>query len=656
MDFLKNNKRLSFKLDGQDAWDLDYETEITEDGNTITTVYSFKDGLKVTNIAKKYDKFGAYEWVNYLENTSDKCSGIISELWDCDCALPLEHEEPWKRQTYHPDRNTVTKIYAPSGSDCSTMEFACDVDCVKEDRCQYHLYVGETKKYACTGGRSSQGNAPFFNINKKNCGYIIAIGWSGQWNAEITREIESVTLRSKIEYTCFKIMPGEKFRTSSIVIMPYKNGVTQAHNEWRKLVKSEFSLLGKPGRPEYAPFSYMIWGGLKSEEVLKRINCMKNNSLPNEYVWMDAGWYGKDTNPSPDEFEGDWPQHVGDWRISRIIHPKALRDVSEAIHKAGKKFVLWFEPERVMKDTKIELEHPEYVLYAPGAIYNNLLNLGNQDAWNYCFNMLSEYISNLKIDCLRIDFNINPLGYWWQNDDSDRSGITEIKYINGLYKLWDALLERFLNLIIDNCASGGRRIDIETLRRSVPLWRSDQECWANFDIEGVQNHSLSFSRWIPFSGTGGGRSTDEYRIRSSYAPGVGYTNFYSEKETESYKNDVEILKKYGEEYLKVRPYLSEDFYPLTEVTTALDVWCAMQYDRPSEQDGVIQVFRRENSPYETATFMLGGIDANAEYVFTDADGGEFTISGKELKESGLKLTVSEKRKAKVYFYKALQSL
>ena len=87
MDFLKNNKRLSFKLDGQDAWDLDYETEITEDGNTITTVYSFKDGLKVTNIAKKYDKFGAYEWVNYLENTSDKCSGIITELWDCDCAL-----------------------------------------------------------------------------------------------------------------------------------------------------------------------------------------------------------------------------------------------------------------------------------------------------------------------------------------------------------------------------------------------------------------------------------------------------------------------------------------------------------------------------------------------------------------------------------------
>ena len=187
------------------------------------------------------------------------------------------------------------------------------------------------------------------------------------------------------------------------------------------------------------------------------------------------------------------------------------------------------------------------------------------------------------------------------------------------------MLERFPNLIIDNCAAGGRRIDIETLRRSVPLWRSDHECSVNFEVEGVQNHNQAFNRWIPFSGTGGGMSTDEDRIRSAYAPGLGHTNFYSEKESKSYKDETEILKKYGEEYLKVRPYLSEDFYPLTEVTTALDVWCAMQYDRPSENDGVIQVFRRENSPYETATFMLGGINANAEYLFTDADGGELTI-------------------------------
>ena len=67
----------------------------------------------------------------------------------------------------------------------------------------------------------------------------------------------------------------------------------------------------------------------------------------------------------------------------------------------------------------------------------------------------------------------------------------------------------------------------------------------------------------------------------------------------------------------------------------------MQFNRPDENDGIIEVFRRENAPYETA-----------DYLFTDADGGEFTVSGKELKENGLKITVPDKRKAKIYFYKS----
>ena len=64
MNFLKDNKRFSFKLNGENAWDLDFKFTTTEEKNTLTTVYQFENGIKVTNIAKKYDKYGAYEWVN----------------------------------------------------------------------------------------------------------------------------------------------------------------------------------------------------------------------------------------------------------------------------------------------------------------------------------------------------------------------------------------------------------------------------------------------------------------------------------------------------------------------------------------------------------------------------------------------------------------
>lgn len=88
---------------------------------------------------------------------------------------------------------------------------------------------------------------------------------------------------------------------------------------------------------------------------------------------------------------------------------------------------------------------------------------------------------------------------------------------SGFYKLWDSLLERFPNLMIDDCASGGRRIDLETLKRSVPLWRSDYQCHANYDVIGAQCHNQSFNTWLPFSGTGVGRGCDEYRVRSAYS-------------------------------------------------------------------------------------------------------------------------------------------
>ena len=277
---------------------------------------------------------------------------------------------------------------------------------------------------------------------------------------------------------------GERFRTSSFVIMEYDGDFSDGQNKWRRLVKSHFSLIGREGRPDSAPFCAGIWGGMNTSSALERIETIKREQLPFEYIWMDAGWYGGDeVGASPDEYEGDWYRHTGDWRTN-AAHPDGLLDVARAIHDAGMKFLLWFEPERVLSDVPIAKEHPEYLIKSPyDGDMNNLLDLGRDDAWQYCFDTISSHIERLGLDCYRQDFNFEPLGFWRSKDEPDRRGITEIKHINGLYRLWDALLERFPHLIIDNCASGGRRIDIETLRRSIPLWRNDAECPANYYTE-----------------------------------------------------------------------------------------------------------------------------------------------------------------------------
>ena len=654
MDFLKNIRRFDFLYGGKPFSELDVTTKQSEKEGSVTTVYTLCDGLKITSVFTRHSD--ACEWVNWLENTSDEETQIISELWDCSVNLPLGHEEPPKFTAYLPDFDSFTCVYAPIGSTLRHDEFCSFPDRFNEFNYIGHLKSGSTKDFATSGGRSSEKNAPFFNIHKNGKGYIVAIGWTGQWNCRLVRNEDDVLVQTKIEDTHFKLLPGEKLRTSSVVIMPYEGTVVQSQNKWRRLVKEHFSLIGAKGRDKQGPLCAGIWGGMKTSSVLERIETIRKNKLPFEYIWMDAGWYGAETKPTPDEFEGDWSEHTGDWRVSKLIHPGGLKDVSEAVHKAGMKFLLWLEPERLIAGTPITEEHPEYFIVPKNPdVKTRFLKLGDENAWNYCFETLSGLIDNIGIDCYRQDFNTSPIWYWRKNDEEDRQGITEIKHINGLYRLWDALLEKFPNLLIDNCASGGRRIDIETMRRSIPLWRTDCACYANGLAENVQCHNLSFSQWLPYSGTGTGRMYDTYRIRSSYAPALMAAYPFSERD--AFGDDSEKmswLKERLEEYKKVREFMSEDFYPLTEVSDRKDTWCALQYDRPCCGDGVVQVFRREKSPYEKASFALGALEENCSYSFTDADNSEETvISSAELSEKGFIVNMTEKESSKIFFYKKI---
>ena len=80
----------------------------------------------------------------------------------------------------------------------------------------------------------------------------------------------------------------------------------------------------------------------------------------------------------------------------------------------------------------------------------------------------------------------------------------------GLYQFWDDLLKKHPDLLIDNCASGGRRIDFETLRRSVVLTRSDVIFRSPTSSQCI---GFGLSHWIPYHGMGS-VTVEPYQFRS----------------------------------------------------------------------------------------------------------------------------------------------
>ena len=637
--------RFTFEYDGKPVDSAAVKPARTvAEGEWTCAEYRFGKGLKVTLRSRRFGE--AVEWVNWFENDGKEDTGRITRLRDADFLIPFAPDPALLSPAYRPE-GLMTRIYSQLGSTWEEGEFNADIRSMTAP-----LEEEDRRHYATSGGRSCEATMPFFNANRGDEGVIFAIGWTGQWTCDVARrQGGAVHVQAGLEDCDFFLRPGERFRTVSMVTLPYRNGRIGGQNAFRRLVRSHYSLIGAPGRPAHVPLSLNLWGGLTTAQMTERVEFAAKKNLGLELVWVDAGWYAP-SKPSPSEFCPVWYQR-GDWRPSPEVHPGLLKDFSAAVKKAGMKFLLWFEPEQANKGSPVREAHPDW--FPDG----DLIDLGNPAAWRWMHDTVAEQIRALGLGCYRQDFNMSPLGSWRKRDAADgRRGIHEILHVNGLYAFWDALLAEFPHLVIDNCASGGRRIDIETLRRSVPLWRSDFQCPANHDPDVAQNHLLGIAQWLPHSGTSVGRiMNDVYRARSCYSPAMGNNFLFSAENggTERVTDETcDFVRRMTAEAKRVRALMDGDFYPLVSMTPFADKshWCAYSFDRPEEGTGCVLAFRRAQSPMREGEFPLFWLDASADYVFTDADTGtEMVQPGADLAKRGLRIALDAPRSSKLLFYR-----
>jgi hypothetical protein len=116
--------------------------------------------------------------------------------------------------------------------------------------------------------------------------------------------------------------------------------------------------------------------------------------------------------------------------------------------------------------------------------------------------------------------------------------------------------------------------------------------------------------------------------------------------------DCSTLRKMFQEWKQTAPYLLGDYYPLTDYSPASDVWMALQFHLPEKNEGVIRAYRRETSLYETIRVKLHDLDPAAVYSLMNLDvPGSTEISGRELMEKGLSITIENQPGTAVIVYK-----
>ncbi len=582
----------------------------SQEGDAFDTHHvSWRDpvtGLRITAEAKVYKAYPAVDWVLFFKNEGTADSPIIESIQALDLQLNAGSEK------------APVTIGHNKGDVFGEASF---------ENVDTPLEAGKPFSMTPQGGRSSNGAFPFFDVRFGAHTLIAAVGWSGQWAVSAERDASgSARLRAGMELTHLVLHPGEQIRTPRILLMDNQTNAATAHNRFRRLMLFHY-VPQKGGRPVAVPVSLQCfdrysWTRPEWATEAGQIDAAENAAaLGLDTHWFDAAW-----------FVGGFPNGVGNWYPKPEAFPRGLRPVADACHAKGIQFLLWFEPERVAPDTQIAKEHPDFVF---GGEKGGLYRLDLPEARRWLTDLLFERIEEYDLDVYRNDFNIDPLPFWRGNDAPDRQGMTEIRYIEGLYAMWDELLERRPGLVIDDCASGGRRIDLEMCMRSIPLWRSDTNCFPG-NADWNPGHSVGISYYLPLHAACGWAAAP-YEVRAATTAGLICQWPYLDEDF-----PAERARALVEEAKTLQKYWYGDLYPLTTGMIGPEQWCAFQLHRSDLGEGIVMAFRRVKSPYTGIRVALSALNADKTYVVerTGDDGNTATdeMPGKQMME-GFDLTL-----------------
>jgi alpha-galactosidase len=627
---------VSFRYDGRESaallrdWQVDRAPAVTRDRVTrhTLTLSDPGSGLQCRCEVTTYDDFPAVEWVAYFRNAGAASTPIISDIRPLDVVVAAQKDQ-------------LCRLHYAKGSQCHLDDF---------EPLAAQLTAGFDARMTAVRGRSSNGVLPFFNLEVGDEGMIGAIGWTGGWSASFQRGRDDLIHgQAGMTETHLRLLPGEEIRTPRILLLFWEQDRLHGHNMLRQFILAHHT--PRPnGKLLQPPISDSHWGDRTEQHQISRARWLKDNNLAVECYWIDADWYGDaEHNERSDTFGREWYIQAGNWFPRQGAYPNGLGPVGDALRELDLGFLLWVEPERVSKGTKIAREHPEWLLGPIGDNY--LFNLGIPEARQYLTDLISKLIDEAGITCYRQDFNTDPAPFWRAADAPDRVGMAEIRHIEGLYAFWDELLARHPGLIIDNCSSGGRRIDLEMISRSVPLWRSDVQCYPSFATTAMQNQTQGLGLWVPLSNGVAGAVGDTYAFRSAMSPGI----VLSWSEIAAEQGDrfpLEWCRKMLDELHAVRPYFYGDFYPLVSYSLQEDAWAVWQFDRPDLGEGMILALRRPQSPFPRIEPHLRGLDSQAQYTIRSID-GDFTLqaSGGDLLDRGIPIEVADRPGSTLLIYK-----
>lgn len=349
-----------------------------------------------------------------------------------------------------------------------------------------------------------------------------------------------------------------------------------------------------------------------------------------ELYVIDDGWMKGRTNDK---------RGLGDWVIDPERFPHGLGYIADKAHEAGLMFGLWVEPEMVNPDSDLYRAHPDWVLSEPNrdrtlSRTQCVLDMSRDDITDWTIDWLDRLITDAKLDYLKWDMNREQTEIGL---DSLERGVA-VKYMKNIERIWKHLNEKFPDLLLENCASGGGRADYGMLPYADRVNRSD-----NADpIDVMLLHEGYSMLFVPkLAGGAGNVSPSPNHVNKREAPLEFRVNSGM---TGSMSVGVNLLKCGDEELDKLKAAVSrfktlrpglQDAYVYRVASAHEHPYSVLQYVKRDRTGFTLFAFGHGMRQWEKQSqrFRMRGLDPKAVYV---SESGK-RLSGAALMNGGITL-------------------
>lgn len=216
-----------------------------------------------------------------------------------------------------------------------------------------------------------------------------------------------------------------------------------------------------------------IYFDITEERIIKMMDDIK--AMGGELFVMDDGWFGGKYQRNSDN------SSLGDWVVDTKKLPGGLKALTDAAKERGLKFGIWLEPEATNTTSELYEKHPDWVLQTPGRELKLgrggtqlVLDMTNPRVQDFVFSIVDDLLAkNPEISYIKWDANASIQNVGSLYLPKGKQANVYVDYHEGLVSVMRRIREKYPDVVIQDCASGGGRANYGLLPYFDEFWVSD---------------------------------------------------------------------------------------------------------------------------------------------------------------------------------------